>query len=352
MKKILGIILTVLVSSNLFVGCISNTATSSGEGLKKDKKELTIYTALEEEQVTEYIKAFETKFPEIDVNLIMDSHGIISAKVLSEKENPQADVIWGLSAINMIGLDKQGLLEPYKPENFSEINKMFMGDIENPSWIGLTVTETAFVVNNKELDKLGLEVPKSYKDLLKPEYKGLITMSNPASSGTGYFTVSAILQLMGEEEGFKYLEDLHANIGIYTHSGSKPSKLAASGEYPIGISFGYRGIKQKEGGDPVEVIFPTEGSGWDLESLALNKKDKISEEAKIFMKWALSDEAMKLYSKNAAITSIDTGIAAPKGYPENPLEQLIENDLNWASDNRERVLKTWEENYAKKTEAK
>lgn len=350
MRKFIGVIILIIISSNLFVGCIATT--SGEETLKKEENELTIYTAFEEEQVTEYVKAFEKDYPDIKVNLIMDSHGIISAKVLSEKDNPQADIIWGLSAINMIGLDKLGLLESYKPSNFDDINTTFIGDTKNLSWIGLTVTETAFVVNHKELDKLGLEIPKSYEDLLKPEYKGLITMSNPASSGTGYFTVSAILQLMGEEKGFEYLEKLHDNIGIYTHSGSKPSKLAASGEYPIGISFGYRGIKQKEGGDPVEVVFPVEGSGWDLESLALSKKENISDEAKIFMEWALSEETMKLYSKNAAVTSINTGEVAPKGYPENPLEQLIENDLNWASENREDILNTWENKYGSKSEPK
>lgn len=343
--KVLAITLTLAIALS---GCIS----TKPQYVQGNDKTLTIYTALEEEQVNEYIEDFREMYPEIKVNIIMDSHGVISAKLISEKDNPQADIVWGLSAINMIDLDDRGLLKPYKAKTFDEVNKKFVSKGEVPTWTGLTVTETAFVVNYKELEKLNLPIPESYEDLLKPEYKGLITMPNPASSGTGYFTVSAILQLMGEEKGWDYLGKLHENMGIYTHSGSKPAKLAASGEYPIGISFGYRAVTQINNGDPVKAVFPKEGSGWDLESIALINKSNTKEESKLFMEWALSKDTMKLYSKNAAVTSIDTKLAVPKGYPEKPLEQLIDNDLEWASKNRKDILKEWEKRYGLKTESK
>lgn len=347
MKKIIGVLVCILI-----LGTLSGCVSTKPQYTQKNKKELTIYAALEEEQVKEYVEGFRTLYPEIKLNIIMDSHGVISAKLISEKDNPQADIVWGLSAINMIDIENKGLLERYKPSNIENINKKFMDKDENPFWIGMNVTETAFVVNHKELEKRGLTIPKSYADLLKPEYKGLITMPNPASSGTGYFTVSAILQLMGEKEGFEYLNKLHENIGVYTHSGSKPSKLAGAGEYPIGISFGYRGVKQMETGEPVTVVFPEEGSGWDLESIALIKKENIKEESKLFMEWALSDETMKDYAKNCPITSVKTDTPVPNGYLENPIEQLIDNDLDWASENRGRLLKLWEASFGSKTESK
>ena len=80
-----------------------------------------------------------------------------------------------------------------------------------------------------------LDMPQSYADLLKPMYKGYLVMPNPASSGTGFLTVSAILQIMGQEKGWDYLDQLHENIAMYTHSGSKPAKMAGKGEFPIGI---------------------------------------------------------------------------------------------------------------------
>lgn len=347
MKKIILVVMGVILIFTLR-GCISTTP----QYREKNSKELTIYAALEDEQVAEYIQRFKEQYPDIKVNLIIDSHGVISAKVISEKDNPQADIVWGLSAINMIDLQGRNLLKAYAPKNLENINEKFRDSNEVPYWIGMNVTETAFVVNYKELEKLGLEIPQSFADLIKPEYKGLITMPNPASSGTGYFSVLAILQRMGEKEGYEYMNKLHENIGVYTHSGSKPAKLAGSGEYPIGISLGYRAVKQMESGEPVKAIFPKEGSGWDLESIALIKKGLIKDEVKLFMDWATSDEAMRLYAKNNAVTSAPTDIKVPKGYAENPLEQLIDNDLVWGSKNRNNILKTWEEKYGSKSESK
>lgn len=347
MKRILQILLGLAIFI-VPTGCVSTVP----QYVEKNNNKLIIYAALEDEQVSEYISDFKELYPNIEVDIILDSHGVISSKVISEKANPQADIIWGLSAINMIDLESKNLLNPYKPSNIASINEKFMDDNAIPYWVGMNTTETAFIVNYQELKNLGVPIPKSYADLLKPEYKGLITMPNPASSGTGYFTVSSILQLMGEEKGWEYLGMLNENIGVYTHSGSKPSKLAGSGEYPIGISFGYRGIIQMTTGEPVKAIFPTEGSGWDLESIALVKKNTIKEESKIFMEWALSNETMKLYAKNALVTSIETNVPVATGYPENKIEQLLDNDLNWASINRFTILKNWEEKYGLKSEDK
>ncbi|WP_265113832.1 extracellular solute-binding protein [Clostridioides difficile] len=185
---------------------------------------------------------------------------------------------------------------------------------------------------------------------MKPEYKGLISMPNPASSGTGYLTVSELIQIMGEEKAWQYMDKLHKNIGVYTQSGSAPAILAASGEYPIGISFGNRGIKLKGEGYPVEVVFPKEGSGWEIESNALVKKDNIKEASKVFLDWAISKDAMNEYSKNFAVTTIDTGNPVPEGFPKNPLEQMIDNDLKSAARNREAILNKWIEKYDGKTE--
>ena len=347
MKRLIASFLGIILIFSLS-GCISTTP----QYVEKDSKELTIYTAYEEEQVAEYIEAFKEEYPDIEVNLIVDSHGVISAKVISERENPKADIVWGLSAINMIELERKGLLAPYKSINSEDVEKRFKDHNEVPYWVGLDATETAFVVNYKELEDRGMAIPESFEDLIKPEYKGLISMPNPASSGTGYFTVSALLQMYGEENGWEYMSKLHENIGVYTHSGSKPSKLAGTGEYPIGISFGYRGVVQMQSGEPVTVVFPKEGSGWDLESIALTYKTRVKDEAKLFVDWALSKGAMKLYAKNTPITTIETDTPIPDGYSDDPVGQLISNDLAWASLNREGILKQWEKNYGSKSESK
>ncbi|MGL5000747.1 MAG: putative 2-aminoethylphosphonate ABC transporter substrate-binding protein [Cetobacterium sp.] len=343
-----------IICSILLSGVL--TACGSSEKPIENKttaKEVTVYTALENEQIPEYLASFKEKHPDIKLNIIRESTGVIISRILAEKNNPVADVIWGTAATGLLSLDEANLLKPYSPEGIEKINTKFRDMTnEHPKWVGNNAWMTAISVNTIEMKKMGLEEPKNFADLIKPEYKGLVSMATPTSSGTGFLTVSALLQLFGEERGWEYINALHNNIGVYTHSGSKPSKTAASGEYPIGISYGYPGIKIKNEGAPLNVYFPSEGSGWDSEANALINKNNIKYEAKIFLDWAISEDAMKMYAKSYAIVSRDVKIAPPKGFPQNPITQLIANDFSWASTNKAHILKTWESKFGSKTEKK
>jgi iron(III) transport system substrate-binding protein len=313
---------------------------------------IVIYTAIEDDQIAEYRKLFEAKYPNINLNIVRDSTGIITARLLAEKDNPQADVVWGLAATSLLVADQEGMLEPYAPAGLERVETRFRDPSNPPTWVGIDVWMSAFCVNTIEAEAKGLPIPTSWEDLTDPVYEGSIVMSNPASSGTGFLSVSAILQMMGEEEGWKYLDALHNNIAQYTHSGSKPCRMAGAGEFPIGISFDFRGISQKQAGEPIEVVFPTEGSGWDMEANALVKKDTIKPAAKTFLDWAISDEIMQLYAQNYSITSVPTGLPIAAEFPKDPVAQLIENDFNWAAANRDRILEEWIKKYDSKSEPK
>ncbi len=314
--------------------------------------EITVYTALEDDQIEGYLKVFDEAHPNIKVNIVRDSTGVITARFLAEKDNPQADAIWGLAATSLLVADKEGMLEPYAPAGLERVEAKFRDPNNPPHWVGNDVWMSAFCVNTVETEKLKLPMPTSWEDLLKPEYKGHLVMPNPNSSGTGFLSVSAILQLKGEEEGWAYLDKLHENIGQYTHSGSKPCKMAGSGEYAIGISFDYRALQQKADGEPIEAVFPQEGSGWDMEANALVKKDTINPAAKIFLDWAISDSAMKEYAKSFSITGARTDVPVPAGFPGDPQAQLITNDFVWAAANRDTILAEWLKRYDAKSEPK
>lgn len=351
-RKILLYIMSALLltaAAGSMAGCGKQKAASADP----TKGDITVYTALEDEQVAEYLAAFNQKYPDIKVNIVRESTGTITARLLAEKDNPQADLVWGTAASSMMVLDNQGMLEPYAPSGIERILPKFKSDKKIPTWVGIDAWETAIVVNTVEAKKLKLPEIKSYQDLLKPEFKGHIVMPNPNSSGTGFLTVSALLQLNGKntEKGWEYLDKLHENISQYVHSGSKPAKMAAAGETAVGISFGYAGISQKAKGAPVEVIFPVEGSGWDLEANALMKKDEIKPAAKTFLDWAISDDAMKLYKANYPIVATGEG-GRYEGFDFNPVDQLIDNDFSWAAENRDSILKKWMEKYDSKSAPK
>jgi len=316
-------------------------------------KELIVYTALENEQIGKYLESFKSQNKDIDVKIVRDSTGIITAKLLAEGSNTPADVVWGTAASSLLVLEDRGMIQPYAPKGLDRVEKMLKDKANPPAWVGIDAWECAIVVNTAEAKAQNLPQVKSYQDLLKPEFKGQIIMSNPNSSGTGFLAVAGLIHLMGEKKAFEYLDKLHQNIAMYTHSGSAPAKKAAAGEFAVGISYGYAGINQKKKGAPVDIIFPIEGSGWDVEANALIKKKDIKPEAKKFLDWAISDEAINALKGDYAITAVKMDNKIPDGYSKDPLSQLIKkNDLRWSAKNRARILKEWASRYDGKSEPK
>ena len=319
-----------------------------------EKTQLLVYTALETDQLKAYQEGFNKVNPDIEIKWVRDSTGVITAKLLAEKANPQADAVMGVAASSLALLDKQGMLVPYAPLNLDAIMNQYRDKKTPPAWFGMDVWGATVCFNTVEAQKRNIPKPESWQDLTKPVYKGQVVMPNPASSGTGYFDVVAWLTLFGDQDGkgggWKYMDGLHANIAQYTHSGSKPCNMAASGEFVVGISFEYRANANKAKGAPIDLVFPKEGLGWDLEAFAIHKGTKKLDAAKKLADWASSKDAMLLYGKNFAITA-QPGVAAPlANVPKDYEQRLVKLDFNYAAEQRARILGEWTRRYDGKTE--
>ncbi|HDZ39331.1 MAG TPA: putative 2-aminoethylphosphonate ABC transporter substrate-binding protein [Marinobacter sp.] len=314
--------------------------------------ELTVYTAVEAVDLQKYADRFNADHPDIKINWVRDSTGVVTARLLAEKENPQADVIWGLAGTSLLLLKEEGMLAPYAPEGLEKLSPKFRDRDETPSWVGMDAWMAAICVNTVEAKKNNLPMPSSWEDLTNPVYKGHVVMPNPNSSGTGFLDVSAWLQLMGEDKGWEYMDGLHQNISRYTHSGSAPCKMAASGETALGVSFAFPGANLKEKGAPLELVFPEEGLGWEVEATAIvDGTDKL-DAAQTLVDWSISRTAMEMYNEGYAIVAMP-GVAQPvKHFPANAEELIIDNDFAWAASNREAILAEWARRYDGKSEAK
>jgi len=319
-------------------------AAFAGPVLAKDT--VVIYTALENEQITDYKKSYEKTLPNIEVKMLRFSTGDISARFMAEKDNMQADVIWGVAATNMLIFKNAGLLEPYMPKGLERIQPLFRDKANPPSWVGIDVYMSAFCFNTEVGKKHSLPMPTSWADLTKPVYKGHVVMPNPSSSGTGYLSVVSILQRLGETEGWKYLDALHKNMAEYTKSGSKPCKDAAAGERAVGVSFEYVAQAMKKQGNPVEMILPKEGAGYELEANALTKKGGKNPAARQFLDWAISDDAMSYYAKYWATVAV-AGFPVPEGLPKDISKVVYPNDFEWSAKNRDAILAEWTKRYSK-----
>ncbi len=338
-----------MVSKSILMGTVALVTVAAGAA---GAAELTVYTAVEAEDLQKYAERFNKDHPDIEIKWVRDSTGIVTAKLLAEKDNPQADVVWGLAATSLMLLKNEGMLEPYAPAGVEALDPKFVDSDSPPSWTGMDAWVASLCVNTVEAEANDLPIPTSWADLTKPEYQGHVAMPNPNSSGTGFLDVSSWLQIMGEEEGWAYMDALHENIAYYTHSGSKPCKDAARGEVTIGVSFAFRGAKEKAEGAPIEIVVPSEGIGWDMEATAIVKGTDDREAAQTLVDWSVTAQANEMYNEGYAVIARSELAKPVEHFPEGITEAMIDNDFAWAAQNREAILAEWQSRYDSKSEPK
>lgn len=310
-------------------------------------QEVTVYTAFETDILAKYKSAFEKDNPDIKIKWVRDSTGIMTAKLLAEKNNPQAEVVWGLAGSSMALLKDEGLLKHYTPKGLGELHANLNDPQSNQAWFGNDAFFNAVCFNEAVAKQLNLPKPTSWEDLTKPVYKGHIAMPNPASSGTGYMQVSAWLQNMGEDQAWNYMRDLDKNIAHYTHSGSKPCVQAGMGEVAIGISMASRGAKLKTQGAPLSVITP-KGIGWESEAVGLVKE---SDAAKRVVDWSISKAANELYVEMYPVVGHKDVKATVSNFP-NVQENMAKMDFAQMGSKRAEILAAWSEKFDAKSEPK
>jgi iron(III) transport system substrate-binding protein len=305
--------------------------------------EITAYTSLEEDDIRVYLEGFGKAKPGIKVNVLRLSTGDLAARMLAEKANPRHDVIWGWAVTQMVDPRILEMTEPYKPAGVDQVKPEF----KDPQgrWFATTGYFAGFCVNTEILKKNNLPMPASWADLINPAYKGQIVMPNAASSGTGYLQVVSILQMKGEEKGWQYLKDLDKNIAQYIKSGSRPCKMASTGEYAIGLSFAFSGVKQIMEGYPIKLVIPSEGAGYETEVNALMKTAKNKADAKQFLDWLLTLDAAKLYGERAEMSAVPgakpTAEILKAGLPADVSTVLFKMDFDASAKNKDRILAEW-----------
>ena len=305
---------------------------------------VTVYTALEEDEIAEYVAAAKKAIPDVELKVLRLSTGDLGARILAEASNPQHDVIWGWAVTNMMDTRILALLEPYKAKGADKIASQYRA--ADDKWFAATGYMAAFCVNNERIKAKGLTMPKDWSDLLDPKFKGEIVMPNPVSSGTGYLQIVGILQQLGEEKGWKYIKDLDANVAQYIKSGSRPCKAARAGEFAIGTSLAFAAIQSIQEGFPVTMVIPSSGAGFELEASAVMMSSKNKADARKFLDWTLSPEAAGIYGKYKEIVTIP-GVAPAAasikaGLPADVSKVLLPIDFAKSAKERDAILTRWQ----------
>lgn len=331
MKKTYGFILFLAFASVfLFSGCSKNS---------NKVQELKIYSIIHEEETLALTNLFTEKTG-IPVTFLRASTGELVNRVIAEKNAPEADILLGGASSYHIQADKEGALEKYVSPLVSKVPEYAKS--ENGTWTGFCVLTLGIGINEDRYAKKfsGIPLPKTWEDLLNPEYKGEIVLTNPIASSTAYLFVQDQLQRLGDEKGWEYLSALIPLVGQFPDSGSAPAKLIGSGEYALGVSYIHALAKYRAEGFKVITVAPPQSVG-DVDCISIMKNTKNLDAAKKFVDFMLSKEAQELMSSIDYTIPVNVDAKGIEGSVSVESLDLIDYDVLKASSEKDTVLSKW-----------
>lgn len=252
MKKLLYVLI-ILAIALLAVTCVKNDNA------------IIVYSCMEQFRNDELQKQLNEKFPDKDVFVMYMPTAKAASKIRIEGTGSDADMIVALEDAYMSKV--QQFMAPCS--HYS--NQLYLPDTTVPSNHYLTWERQSgsIIINKTILEKHNLPIPQTYEDLLNPIYKNLIAMPDPKSSGTGFFFFKSLVNKMGEDNAFDYIDKLAENVKSFTESGSGPVKLLKQGEIAIGLGLTFQGVNELNAGNDFMIIEPEYGSPYSLTSVGI-----------------------------------------------------------------------------------
>lgn len=260
--------------------------------------QLTLYACLfDPDKLQVIFETFKAQYG-VEVTCLDMSSGEALERIRAESENPQGDVLFGTTNLSHVNLAADGLTEAYKGAGW---NVLPDGPSKDPDglWTGFYYGVLGFACSPERLEEIGAPCPSSWADLLDPIYKGEIVIASPAASGTSYTVLSGLVQLMGEDAAFEYYQEFAKNVAQFTSSGSAPGKMAAAGEFAVGISFAHDIQVQQDKGLPVLLNFPSEGTPFEIGGISIIKGAKNLAAAQAWLDYVFSP-AFQRYHNDVA----------------------------------------------------
>jgi len=330
-KKTLALILAMFFVLSLFSACGSSSAPASSAAPASEaapaesasastvdpasvKGELTLYTSEPEDQVTEFIAAFNKIYPNVKINMFRSGTGKVTAKMDTEFQtgDTEANIIWFADIGYIKGLDDKGLILHNTPAAASGLDA---STVYNDG-MGIEVRKIYNVLayNTTKID--ASKAPKDWMDVTTADYKGVFGMANPNYSG-GAFTALVVHVQNEDKVGWKFYEQANANGCKYEESNGNLKTKVASGEYSAVAIVDSHARSAMMEGSPVQIVWPTSGAVLIPTPMALMKNIPAEslDAAKAFEEFMLSKDAQKMFVDMGYVPS-DTSVGLPDATPD------------------------------------
>ena len=309
-----------------------------------DDNVLVIYSPNSDTEVDNIIPAFE-EATGIHVDLLSMGTGECVTRIDSEKDNPQADVMWG--GMNYgVYVQHPDLWAEYTSPNEALIDEGYrQGAVKAYSNSNLSGSG-CLIINNELAKELGVEI-KGYADLLNPALKGKIASGDPTKSSSAWAELTNMLLVMGDEpydeKAWEFVEKFVEQLdGIQLDSSSAVYKGTADGEYVVGVSYEDPCIQMLASGADVSVVYPEEGTVWLPAATAIVKGAPHEANAQAFIDFQLSNEGQSIYANlttRAVNSSLPLGNEFMKPFSEI---NVVYEDIPYCAEHKTE----WQARYA------
>lgn len=306
-----SLLLPLLAGMIVFSGCsaqgqATTDQDSSGAASSTVSGKLSFYTSQPEEDAGKLVKAFNDKYPDVQVSIFRSGTEEVTAKLQAERQagKTQADVLLLADAVTFENLKKDDLLQSYKSPELSEIPTDLVDS--DGMYAGTKVMATVLATNTQKVTTQ----PTSWQVLTLPDSKDASIMPSPLYSGAAAYNIGVFSRTDGF--GWDFLQETKMNGMAVIKGNGAVMKAVASGEKSYGVVVDYLVAREKAKGSPVELIYPEEGVPIITEPIGIMKEAANVPASQAFVDFILSEEGQKL-SAEIGYSPIREGIAQPEG---------------------------------------
>ena len=326
MKKYFSVFFVMMMCLSVLAGC--------GGGSKGNENSVVIYSS-DEDYINAYFQErLNEQFPDYDITIEYLPTGENAARLMAEGTDTPCDIVWGLEV---------GYLDNLT-ENLADISQydksIYVDDMKigGDKYLVAHRYSGCIVVNKEQLANKGLAIPQSYQDLLKEEYKNLIAMPNPKSSGTGYIYLKSLVNAWGEEAAFDYFDQLSNTVLQFTSSGSGPINSLVQGEIAIAMGMTSQAVIEINNGQPFEILFFEEGAPYTACGYGMiegkQNKAAVKEVFDFFYSTLVREEKEKFLPEQIFVDQVNEIENYPAG--------IVYSDMSGnTADEKTRLLESW-----------
>ena len=320
----------------------ATTTATAAPTVAKPTGTITVYSALNETTNNQFSAAFKAAYPGSNIDLLpLAAAGDLQTKIRAEKASPKADVFIGGSSEFHDPLGKEGLLEKYVSPNAASLKPEFKDAAG--FWTGWYTGIFAFIIRSDRLKEAGGKAPATWDDLLDPAWKGKLILPDPVKTGGGYIFIATQIFRFNKDEAkaMAFMKSLHANIADYI--GTSPGAIGAvsQGQYVGCPNWAHDILTEKSKNPGVDLAVPKD-TGFEVGAVSIVKGSKNLPLAQAFVDWTLTPEAGALNVKLSNRGSTNPTVAPAPGAPTLQSVSLVNYDRQWATDNKDRILKMWQ----------